>query len=493
MRRMVATSSFWALFGYGSSLALRFVSNIILWRILAPEDFGVMNLVNPVLLSLQMFSDLGISQNVIQSPRGDEPRFLDTAWTLQVLRGAALTALACLLAWPAARFYDVPTLVPLICAAGATALLQGFGSMQLFTVTRQMQLRGRTLIELVSQVIGFAVTLFWAWHSRSAWPLVGGQLAYAAVRTLLSRYALDGRRDRFAWDRDSLGTLTRFGMWIFLSTLLIFVANQSDRLIFGKLVSLALLGIYGLAQGYAVMPGGLLGHMILSIALPALSRVRNAGQPFLPAFQKIRVPIVLGAGGFAAALIAAGQLLILGLFPPHAADAGWMLQLLSLGAVFGVLENLNTTALLALGEPKWSALANLAKVAGIVVLIPLGWSLYDFPGAIAGFAAADVLKYAIAVVGAARHGIALIANDLLLLAAVAVTAAFGYALAPYALETSRRYLGELLSHLPKGDALTVLVAAGAVGGMEAALWGGALLTWLLRSRRAPAPVESAAL
>ncbi len=83
----------------------RLLSNLVLTRLLYPEAFGVMALVMVVLVGLQMFSDVGIGPAISRSPRGDDPDFLNTAWTLNVFRGAFLWLLTCVLAWPAAWFY----------------------------------------------------------------------------------------------------------------------------------------------------------------------------------------------------------------------------------------------------------------------------------------------------------------------------------------------------------------------------------------------------
>src|SRR3989442_984776 len=97
MRGMV-----WAFSSYGVNQFLRLASNLVLSRLLAPKAFGLMALVAVFLSGLQMFSDVGIRPSIIQNRRGDEPDFLNTAWTIQVIRGTALWLLSCLIAWPAA-------------------------------------------------------------------------------------------------------------------------------------------------------------------------------------------------------------------------------------------------------------------------------------------------------------------------------------------------------------------------------------------------------
>src|SRR5439155_20296774 len=76
----------WTVVGFGAKLVLRFGFNLLLTRLVAPRIFGVMALVYLLVQSLHMFSDLGILQCVIHHRRGDDPDFLDTAWTIQAVR-----------------------------------------------------------------------------------------------------------------------------------------------------------------------------------------------------------------------------------------------------------------------------------------------------------------------------------------------------------------------------------------------------------------------
>jgi len=63
------------------------VSSVVLARLFSPEIFGLMTLLTTVLVGLNLFRHIGLGESVIQSPRGDEPLFLNTTWTLPVLRG----------------------------------------------------------------------------------------------------------------------------------------------------------------------------------------------------------------------------------------------------------------------------------------------------------------------------------------------------------------------------------------------------------------------
>ena len=98
MKQKVLRAGSWVLLGHALSQALRLATNIVISRLLAPDAFGLMAVVVVLMVALALFSDLGINRSVIQSPRGHEPAFLDTAWSVQVLRGAAMAGVSLLLA-----------------------------------------------------------------------------------------------------------------------------------------------------------------------------------------------------------------------------------------------------------------------------------------------------------------------------------------------------------------------------------------------------------
>jgi len=417
--------SLWTTAGYGASQLIRLGGNLILARLLFPEAFGLMALVNAFLIGLAMFSDLGLAPSIVQSPRGDDPRFLDTAWTLQIGRGLGLWVLSCLLAWPVAAFYDQPAILGLLPVVGLSVLIAGFNSTSLPRLQRHLAVAKLTLLNLAGQVSAVAVMLGWALIHPTVWALVAGGVVSSLVKLVLSHGVVADRRDRFALDREAARDLFHFGKWIFASTLLAFLVGNSDRLIFGKVVPLATLGVYSIAAMLAMLPTEVVRRVGWAVVFPAFSRKLESTTGFEPAYRRARRPVLALGGLIVACLVASGPPLIETLYDPRYADAGWILQLLAIGAWFQILEVPSGSALLALGLPRWLAAANALKLAGILALVPFGFWLYGFPGAIGGFAAAETFRYAACAVGARRQGLPAAGGDLLASALVAVAAASG--------------------------------------------------------------------
>ena len=168
LMKRVIRGSVWTLGGYAISQVVRLGNNFLLARLLFPKAFGLMALVYTFLIALQMFSDIGINLSIIQNKRGDDPKFLNTAWTMQFFRGLVLWIFACLIAIPAASFYKEPLLQVLLPVVGFATVIDGLLSTNIATANRQLSLKRLTLLDLSTQLIATFVTLAGAWIAHTA-------------------------------------------------------------------------------------------------------------------------------------------------------------------------------------------------------------------------------------------------------------------------------------------------------------------------------------
>ena len=145
--------------GYGSVQTIRLASNLILTRILFPEAFGLMAIIQVFMQGVAMFSDLGVGASIIQNKRGDDPVFLDTAWTLQVARGALLFIVIFLISTPISRIYNAPILAELMPVAGFSALIGGLMPTKVQTENKNLKLGYLTLMEITSQFLSVLIMI----------------------------------------------------------------------------------------------------------------------------------------------------------------------------------------------------------------------------------------------------------------------------------------------------------------------------------------------
>jgi len=341
------------LLSFGGSNVLRLASNLILTRILFPEAFGLMALIQVVMGGLQMFSDIGINTSIIQNKRGDDPDFLNTAWTIQIIRGFILWAIVWTIATPVANLYNEPLLAQLLPVIGITAVISGLASTKVATASRHLMIGRLTMIELAAQLLGITVAVILAYILQSVWALVFGALASNAVKVIFCHLSLPGIRNRLSWNRDVIHDLIHFGKYIFLSTIAGFLMTESGRAILGIHISLAELGVYSVGLFIGTVPLLLSKAVFSKVVLP-LYRLKsptesdnNRAQVFLARRLLVAATLTLSVP-----LAFAGIAIIDFLYDPRYALAGPTVVLLSLAIVPQIVFRGYGQLLLASGDSR---------------------------------------------------------------------------------------------------------------------------------------------
>ncbi len=413
LRSRAAHGSLWTFLSFAIGNVLRLGSNLVLAHALFPEAFALVALAAIVLQALQMFSDVGVGALVIQHPRGREPSFLNTAWTVQVIRGVVLWLATLALAWPVARFYETPELVWVIPACGLAFISTGLQSTALYTCSRELKIGRITMMGLGESLIKTVITVVWALISPSVWALIGGSLISYVLFMIATHVMLPGERNRFAWDREAVRHLTRFGRWIFVSTALTFLAMQSDRLLLGKLVPMDLLGVYSIASMFARLPSEVVWRLTNEIQFPALSELARSAPERLTAklLESRRVILALVQGGIVGVVIVSPWFFGY-LYDDRYAAAAWLAPMLAGTVWFAILQGTADRALIALGDARTLALSN-----GVNCVITLSACLWGFlwlgmPGFIAGVGAGNVGGHLVVVVALWRRNIRIVRQDL---------------------------------------------------------------------------------
>lgn len=394
----------WTAFGFGAAQALRLASNLVFARLLFPEAFGLMALVSIFLVGLSMFSDIGINSSIMQNKRGDDPDFLNTAWTIQVIRGVILWLGSCAIAWAAAQFYREPLLAQLLPVAGLTLLIAGFNPTAIETANRHLKIERVVVLDLISQAISAAAMIILAWLLRSVWALVIGGVAGAIAKLILAQLLLPKSKNRLQWEPAAAHDLIHFGKWLFFSTALGFLIAQGDKAILGKYLSLDMLGIYNIGYFLASAPL-LLGGAIISRTLIPLYRERPPGSS-AENFHKIRL-LRFGLTGSILTLVLimafCGVWLVHLLYDARYSAAGAIVVLIAFAQILQVVGLTYDQAALAAGDSRSFFFLFAARAVVQISCFLVGVNTAGLIGAIAGQAIAMVFLHPMIIMLARRH------------------------------------------------------------------------------------------
>lgn len=440
LRARVAKAGAWILIGYAGSQIIRLCTNVVLARLLSPDVFGLMSVVYILMVGMALFSDLGINRSVVQSPRGHDPELLDTAWTMQVIRGVGLGAVSVVLAglialaaqwgWSSAKtVYGDPRLPWIVATFSVVAILAGFESIRVGLARREMKVKLLTKIDLGNQIVTSIVMVAIGWLFHSIWALVIGAVFNGALRCGLGHWILPGHREKLRLVRDAMAELLASGKWVFLSSILGFVSINGDRLLLGTMIDARSFGLYTVAFMLVNVLQMVAATFCMDVAYPAVAEVyRERPHDLSRTLQKFQWGYDGLVTFIASIMISAGPALIHLLYDARYQDAGWIMSALAIGAI-GMRYQLIEQSYQATGAPKYMTLANLIRLVALALGILVGQHFWGTVGAIGGIALSQYAAWPLVWWYKAQHKALTWQSELMLLPAVAAGWTVGWLIA----------------------------------------------------------------
>jgi len=383
----------WTTLGYGAVQFLRLLNNVILARLLAPQIFGLMAVVNAIRTGIELLSDVGVLQNIVSNPNGADPKFYNTAWTLQALRGMLLASLCLLLAVPVARFFGHPELATILPVASLFFVFTGFDSTARALVQKQLQVARVSMFEIGITLMALVTQVALALITPTVWALVLGSVISGAATLVASYLFIPGMRHRIMIDPESARQLLKFGRWVFLSSIIYFFAMNFDRLYFAKQISLSQLGVYGIARALADIISLFVMRASSFVLYPTVAAAGLAPVDLRHRLMRGRRTLLAAAALGLGLFLTLSPFIVRQLYDPRYSEAGVILPILCIGVWFGILTSTNDSILMGLSRPAYPALSNAAKLATYLIGVPLAFYFKGFMAAVAVISVGEFVKY----------------------------------------------------------------------------------------------------
>jgi len=258
---------------------------LILVRMLAPHEFGLIGIAFLTMATLETFSQTGFQAALIQK-KEDIRSYLDAAWTVLILRGIVLFAILYFAAPFAASFFDAPKAKPIIQIIGLSVLFQAFTNIGVIYFQKELEFNKEFIYQFAGTFTDFIVAISAVLILKNVWALVLGLLAGNAVRCIVS-YLIHPYRSRLSRDLAKAKQLFGFGKWVLGSSILIFLITQGDDIFVGKLLGATALGFYQIAYRISNIPATEITHVISRVTFPAYSKLQNDIPKLREAYLKV--------------------------------------------------------------------------------------------------------------------------------------------------------------------------------------------------------------
>ncbi|MFZ1006132.1 MAG: oligosaccharide flippase family protein [Candidatus Sulfotelmatobacter sp.] len=372
--------------------AARFVRNLILVRLLAPDAFGTMAIVMSTSLVLQAFTEVGVREALVQNPQGAESKFINATWWMAFVRSLLVCVSLFFLAPSVAGFYRNPELTPLLRVALSGLLLEGAMSARAYVAIKDMRFSRWAVLYHGGGILGVVITVVLSFFIRDVWALVIGTTCESAARCVLS-YIICPWSPSLRVDRKSLRELFKYTRGVIGLPLLTLIFMRSDVFVLGKLLHPAQLGLYTMGIAIAQVPVIFVSNLLYQVSLATLSQIQeDKARTNRVIIRVTSLVAATGAPVLAFTYFCGGSVLTLMYGRAYAISAG-PLFLASCAAFLSLANSQITGVFYAAGAPSLHRRCMAATAVLMILLIypfskwlgPVGAQLACLISVIAGF------------------------------------------------------------------------------------------------------------
>lgn len=375
-------------FSFGAQAVIKFASSMILTRILRPADYGVLTILMSILFVVEMLADLGVGIFIVRDPKGDQPRYLNTAWTMRLAR-AVLNTGVLMVFGPliAQHFYHAPQLALPLRVISVWFILAALESMAFPLAVRRKRSRIIVYSELITTFLATTFTIVYCHFSRDYWGMIAGTLFGRALIGIISYFYYPESRPRLQWDRAAAAEVLKFTRYTMPSSLLTLGLSQFDKVVFLRLFDLNLMGVYGLAGNIAGSVEALISKISQMVLYPRVAHnFREDPASFTRRYYSENIKLFASVLVLPAAVGGAAHFLIALLYPPRYAVAGSVLQAFMLRAGLLAFAQPAEDLLIAAGEYQVILMGNVYRAVWLLAASLAGYFLFGFLGFVYGVA-----------------------------------------------------------------------------------------------------------
>lgn len=391
LAKLSVVGMLWTGVSMGALALAEIVALLVLARLLSAQDFGLYAAALVVIKFSVIVESLGVAPAIVQRPVLED-RHLRVGFTLSVLFSVSIASLVWALAPAIGAAMQLPGLAPVVRAGCAVFLFQGFSTVALASAQRQLRFRWLAMVDAASFAFGFLVVgLVLGWFGFGVWALIGAFMTQHCLR-MIALVAGQPHPKRFMLERRAIGELLYFGGGFTIARILGYLASQADKLVVGRALGAAPLGLYSIASQIMTAPAVLFGQILDRVLFPTMAMVQH---------EPARLARAYRTGVAACALFALPASVIIAIVAPEFVRAllgqSWEgavapLQILALGMLFRTSYKLSDSSVRATG-----AVYARAWRQGVFAAAVLGGSLigqrWGLSGVSLGVVAALMLNF----------------------------------------------------------------------------------------------------
>jgi len=264
---------------------IRFIISVILARILAPQEFGLIAMIAVFIAIGNTLLNAGLGSSLIRSKDVDEKDY-STVFYFNLIASILIYILIYFLAPYIAKFYRQDILTSLIRWYSLIFIINAFSMIQLTRLTKLMNFKTQTLVSIPSLLIGGFVGVYMAYKGYGVWSLIGYYLTQALANGIML-WIYSQWKPLWVFDKEKFKKHFHFGYKLTISGLLDTVFNNIYNIVIGKFFPLAQVGYYQRAQSLQMYPVGIIGSIMGKVTYPLFAQIQDDNKRLKGIYKKI--------------------------------------------------------------------------------------------------------------------------------------------------------------------------------------------------------------
>ncbi len=362
-------------------------STLVLARLLMPEDFGLMAMATTVTGFIAFFNEIGIGSAIVQRTEVSEEE-INGCFGIALLASTVLALVVLGLSFPAADFFNMPSLQPVLAVLGFGFCFGGLNTVPVAMLRRQLRFQAVLWLGVTASIVQALVAIPLALLGFGYWALVG---SFFIGQTIVTLWYWRASQWRPHWPiRLSKGrSLLSYGLDITYTRVLWHAYMNLDKLIVGKLLGERAVGVYDVSRSLASLPTSQITGMVVSVASPVYAKL----QQDLPRLQAVHMRLTRGIAyatfPLLTGLAVLAPELVQVLLGPNWLEAVVPLQLLCVSEIVATVSNLQAQVLISTGHVRRLVRFNTL----CAVVIPVSIVIGTLGGGLVGVALAWAVTY----------------------------------------------------------------------------------------------------
>jgi lipopolysaccharide exporter len=373
---------------FGTQAVIKLGSSLILTRILRPEAYGIITILMSVAFVVEMIADINVTLFIIRDKHAEEPRYLNTAWTLQLARAILNSTILFICAPLIAKYvYHSPELTLPLRFISIWFVVAGMQSMSFPIAIRRKRSRVIMYSELGATFFSSCFAVIYCYFFRDYWGLIYATVLNRAALTVMTYFYYPELRPKLQMDLAAAREILGFTKFTMPSSLITLALSQFDKIAFLRLFDLNRLGIYGLASNISAPIESLITKISQMVLYPRCTHdFRTDPEGYWIKYYTNNIKVFISILIVPAAIGGGARFLIALLYDPRYALAGPILQAFMLRAMLLALASPAEDLLIASGETQVILIGNIFRAIGMLAASLTGYYLFGFMGFVYGVA-----------------------------------------------------------------------------------------------------------